>query len=94
MTLVPATRSTLAALTSQWRCDVSCPACGDRTKRLRVHDENPFAYTECVSCGWDDYELQYQRSVVALRAHEDVSGPMALDFNNDEVDLDELDQNC
>jgi Zn ribbon nucleic-acid-binding protein len=37
---------------------MNCPACNSRTKRLRVHDDVPFAYHECCECGWDDYDEQ------------------------------------
>lgn len=69
-----------------------CPSCGSRTKTLQVHDEQPFRYSECTECSWDDYELQYH----AFRQNFVVEGdPEELDFNNDnEVDEDELEENC
>ena len=70
---------------------MSCPSCGGKTKRLRVHDEQPFSYTECVECSWDDYELQYHAYRLGFVDYE---GYEELDFNNEEVDDDELDENC
>ena len=69
---------------------MKCPSCGGKTKRLRVHDEQPFSYSECTECSWDDYELQYH----AFRLSLDVTDPEELDFNNDEVDEDEYEENC
>ena len=73
---------------------MKCPSCGARTKVLQVHDEQPFRYSECVECSWDDYELQYHafRQTFELDADDQIE----LDFNNDnyEVDEDEFEQDC
>ena len=70
-----------------------CPSCGGKTKRLRVHDEQPFSYSECTECSWDDYEEQYHVFRQTFELVDD--DPSELDFNNDnEVDDDELEQNC
>lgn len=63
---------------------MNCPACNSRTKRLRVHDDVPFAYHECCECGWDDYD---ERAVEAQRL-------VAIDEDDSLGDDDELEEDC
>lgn len=53
-----------------------------------MHDDNPFHYHECSDCGWDDYD----ECALGARPVEDALDE--LDFNNDEVATDELEENC
>lgn len=62
---------------------MNCPTCNSRTKVLTVHDENPFAYHECVECGWDDYESS---AIAAADPGEDEEDEEAapLSFDGDQ----------
>ncbi len=66
---------------------MNCPTCGSATKRIKVHDENPFHYSECVECGWDDYDEQ------AVEARRIQIAQQAADaFLGDEAEEDDEDQ--
>ena len=62
---------------------MACPACGSKTRTLRVHDEVPFSYRECAECGWDDYD---QRALEAVRLDQQ--------DNDDEVEDYEPETDC